>query len=178
MRIAAADLEIDVRTPTEDDIPLLLSFIRSMAEFEKLQVRATEESLREALFGDRPAAHALLAFVEGRPAAYVVYYFSFATMVGKRGLWLDDLFVDPAFRAKGIAGALMAYVADLAIQNECARFEWMVLDWNEPALGFYQKLGATVLDRWRICRLDDGRLASVAGQLVRLDEDERTGGTR
>lgn len=171
MRIATTELEIDVRPGTADDIPLLLSFIRAMAEFEKLEVQATEETLRESLFGERPAAHTLLAFVDGKPAAYVVYFFTFATMVGKRGLWLDDLFVNPEFRGKGVAKALMAYLADLAIRNGCGRFEWMALEWNRSAIDFYRRLGATVLDEWRICRLDEDQLPGVAGQLVRVDGD-------
>jgi len=133
-----------------------------MAEFEKLEVTATEELLKESLFGELPAAHTLLAYVDGRPAAYAIYFFTFASMVGKRGLWLDDLFVSPDFRGKGVAKALMAYLADVAIQHKCGRFEWMVLDWNKSAIDFYQKMGATVFDDWRICRLDEDRLASVA----------------
>ncbi len=162
MKLAVTNLEIEVRAGTIDDVPLLLSFIHSMAEFEKLEVTATEELLKESLFGELPAAHTLLAYVDGRPAAYAIYFFTFASMVGKRGLWLDDLFVSPDFRGKGVAKALMAYLADVAIQHKCGRFEWMVLDWNKSAIDFYQKMGATVFDDWRICRLDEDRLASVA----------------
>ena len=169
MKFTATDLEIKVRAGTVDDVPLLMSFIRSMAEFEKLEVITTEAILRESLFCEHPAAHTLLAFVDDRPVAYVVYFFTFATMVGKRGLWLDDLFVDPGFRGKGIAKALMGYLAYVAIQNKCGRFEWMVLDWNKSAIDFFSKVGATLLDDWRICRLDEDKLAGVAKQLVRVD---------
>lgn len=172
MKLGVKDLEIEVRAGTVDDVPLLLSFIRSMAAFEKLEVTATEETLRESLFGTCPAAHTLFAFVDGRPAAYAVYFFSFATMVGKRCLWLDDLFVHPDFRGKGIAGALMAYLADLAIENKCGRFEWIVLDWNKSAIEFYQGLGAKVLDDWRVCRLGEDDFVRVAEQLVRVDDGE------
>jgi GNAT superfamily N-acetyltransferase len=103
---------------------VLLEFIRAMAAVEKLTVSATEDSLRAALFGEAPAAHALLAFVGSTPIAYCTYCFTFATMVGKRVLWLDDLFVDPAFRGKGMGQALMAYLANIAVQNQCGRFEW------------------------------------------------------
>ncbi|UCC50062.1 MAG: GNAT family N-acetyltransferase [Gemmatimonadota bacterium] len=163
-------MEIEVRAGTVDDVALLLSFIRSMAKFEKLEVTATEDILRESLFGDRPVAHTLLAFADGRPAAYAVYFFTFATTVGKRGLWLDDLYVNPEFRGKGIAKALLAYLADLAIEKKCGRFEWMVLDWNKSAIEFYEGMGATVLDDWRICRLDGDDIAGVAEQLVRVGD--------
>ena len=165
MRIAAAEIEFEVRPATADDIPLLLTFIRSMAEFEKLAVHANEETLEESLFGEHPAAYALLAFIGDRPAAYVVYFFSFSTMVGKRGLWLDDIFVNPEFRGQGIATALMALLADIARQNECGRFEWIVLDWNRPAIDFYESMGAAVLDDWRVCRLDENRMTSAASRL-------------
>jgi GNAT superfamily N-acetyltransferase len=173
MKIRASDMEIEVRPGTVRDLPLLLSFIQSMAKFEKLEVHATEETLRNSLFCERPAAYTLLAFVNGRPAAYVVYFFSFATTVGRRGLWLDDLYVAPEYRGKGIAKALMGYLADLAIQNQCRRFEWMVLDWNKTAMDFYEGMGAGVLENWRICRLEGDDLAHVAERLVKVEGESR-----
>ena len=162
MKLTVTDCEIEVRAGTVDDVPLLMSFIKSMAEFEKIEMTATPQLLQETLFGERPAAHTLLAFVNGKPAAYVTYFFSFASTVGKRGLWLDDLFVSPDFRGKGIAKALMSHLAGIAIQNKCGRFEWMVLEWNKSAIDFYQGVGATVLEDWRICRIEEERLADVA----------------
>jgi GNAT superfamily N-acetyltransferase len=159
------NIEVELRSGTIADVPLLLSFIRSMAAFEKLTVSATEESLRDALFGEAPSARTLLASVEGQPIAYATYFFTFATMIGKRGLWLDDLFVDPAWRGKGIGRAIMAHLAQIAQRHRCGRFEWMVLDWNDDAIGFYERLGATVLEDWRICRLDEAQLSRVAGPL-------------
>lgn len=167
MILHVADVEIELRPGTVDDIPLLLSLMRGIAEFEKLEFSATEDSLREALFSDRPAAQTLLAFVDGKPAGYVTYFFSFASSVGRRGLWLDDVFVHPDFRNKGLGKALMSYMADLAVRNNCERFEWMVLDWNEPAIGLYERLGAKVLEDWRICRLDGDSLREAAGQHTR-----------
>jgi GNAT superfamily N-acetyltransferase len=112
--LVANDIQVDVRGGTVADGPLLLAFIQSMAAFGKLTVSATEESLRAALFGDAPAARTPLAFVNGKPIAYATYFFTFATMVGGRGLWLDDVFIDPAFRGKGIGRTLMAYLAQIA----------------------------------------------------------------
>jgi GNAT superfamily N-acetyltransferase len=162
MVLVVNNIDVEVRAATITDVPLLLSFIRAMAAFEKLTVTATEESLEAALFGEAPAARTLLAFVDGQPIGYVTYFFTFATMEAKRGLWLDDLFIDPAFRRKGIGRALMAYLADVARQNQCGRFEWMVLDWNEGAISFYKGLGARILDEWRICRLDEAQLSNLA----------------
>jgi GNAT superfamily N-acetyltransferase len=166
MILVARDVEVEVRAATSADVPLLLSFIHAMAAFEKLTVSATEESLAAALFGEAPAGRALLAFVDERAIGYATYFFTFETMVGKRGLWLDDLFIDPSFRGKGIGQALMAYLADIAVQNQCARFEWMVLHWNDAAIRFYHRLGAAFLDEWRVCRLDEAHIAQAAGQLI------------
>ena len=164
MRLTVNDLEVELRAGTPADVPLLLTFIRAMAAFEKLTVSATEESLHAALFGENSSAHTLLAFVGGKPIGYVTYFFSFSSMMGKRALWLDDLFIDPAFRSKGIGNALMAHLAGVAVQNRCARLEWIVLDWNTRAIEFYKRLGADVLPDWRICHLQGEELAHVAGQ--------------
>jgi GNAT superfamily N-acetyltransferase len=155
-------VKLEIRAGTVDDVPLLLAFIRSMAAFERLTVTATEESLRSSLFGANPAARTLLAFVEDQPIAYATYYFTFGTMVGNRGLWLDDLFIVPEFRGKGIGQALMRHLAGIAVQNDCARFEWMVLDWNERAIRFYEQLGAQFLSEWRICRLNEPDVKRLA----------------
>ena len=162
MKLPVSNLDVDVHEATVDDVPVLLSFFHAMAAFEKLSVSATEESVRASLFGPAPAARALLAYVDGTPVAYAIYFFTFSTMVGKRGLWLEDLFVEGAYRGLGIGRALMGHLADVAMQHDCARFEWIVLDWNAPAIGFYKRLGATMLPDWRICRLEEAQLAGVA----------------
>jgi GNAT superfamily N-acetyltransferase len=167
--LVGKNIEFEVRAGTIGDVPLLLTLIRSMAALEKLTVSASEQSLREALFAEAPAARTLLAFVDGKPVAYATYFFTFATMVGRRGLWMDDLFVAPDFRGKGIGQALMAYLAEIAVQNQCARFEWMVLDWNESAMDFYKRLNATLLTDWRICRLADAQLSKLANMLTTAD---------
>lgn len=156
------NVEVTIREGTAQDVPLLLGFIRSMAAFESLTVTATEESLRNALFGKQPSAVFLLVFSGGKPIGYVTYFFTFSSMVGKRGLWLDDLFLDADYRGQGIGKAIMAHLAQIALNHDCGRFEWMVLDWNEPAIGFYKKLGAHVFKEWRVCRVDEERIESVA----------------
>ena len=162
MKMTVNNTEIEIRDAAPADVPLLLTFIRAMAEFEKLTASATEESLRDALFGKEPAAKALLVFVGDQPVGYATYFFSFTSMMGRRALWLDDLFVDPALRGRGIGKALMAYLAGIATRHGCARFEWIVLDWNQPAIDFYKRLGADVLADWRICRLDEARTEALA----------------
>lgn len=166
MLLTVNDINVEVRAGTPVDVPLLLRFIREMAAFEKLTVSATEESLHAALFGEVPAARALLVFVDGKPIGYATYFFSFTSMMGRRALWLDDLFVDPAFRGKGIGKALMAHLAGIAVENQCARFEWIVLDWNTDAIAFYQRLGADVVADWRVCRMDEAQTRRIASTLV------------
>jgi GNAT superfamily N-acetyltransferase len=156
------DLTVDVRPATAGDVRVLLDFFSAMAAFEQLPLTATEESLRDALFDQAPAAHALLAYVDDRPIAYAIYYFTFSTMAGQRGLWLEDLFIVPEHRRKGIGEALMEHLATIAVSHGCGRFEWIVLEWNAGAMRFYEKLGARVLQDWRICRLDGSELLQLA----------------
>lgn len=172
MMLRVNDINVEVRAVTPPDVPVLLAFIRKMAEFEKLTVSATEASLRSALFGEGSAARAFLALVDGRPIGYATYFFSFSSMMGRRALWLDDLFIDPDHRSKGIGKALMAYVARVAVDNECARFEWIVLDWNTRAIEFYKRLGADVLPDWRICRLDEAQSRDLANSLTVAQEGD------
>jgi GNAT superfamily N-acetyltransferase len=153
MKLDVPGLNVDVRAATIDDVPLLLAFIRRMGAFEKLTVSTTENDLRGSLFGENPTTRALMITVDGEPIGYVTYFFTFASMTGRRGLWLDDVFIDEPFRGKGIGKAVMAFLSEIAIKNNCARFEWMVADWNEPAIAFYKGLGAEVFTNWYICRL-------------------------
>ncbi len=172
MILIVNEQEVELREGTIDDVPLLMTLIRSMAAFEKLTVTATEESLRTTLFGETPAARVLLAFVKSEPVAYATYFFTFSTMVGKRGLWLDDLYVVPEFRGQGLGTAIMGHLADIAIRHQCGRMEWMVLDWNEAAIGFYDRLGASILGDWRICRLEEEKFPGVAGKLGKTENDK------
>jgi GNAT superfamily N-acetyltransferase len=135
----------------EEDIGLVFSFIRKLAEFEKLAhvVTATEEGLREALFGARPVAEVVLAYEEEEPAGFALFFPNFSTFRGRAGLYLEDLFVEPAHRGKGIGKALLVYLAKLAVERGYGRVQWVVLDWNTPAMEFYRKLGAEAMDEWK-----------------------------
>jgi GNAT superfamily N-acetyltransferase len=148
----------------ERDIPLVLSFIRKLAEYEKLsdQVVATEELLREGLFGQRRVAEVVLAYLADEPAGFALYFHNFSTFVGRPGIYLEDLFVEPAHRGSGVGKALLAYVAKVAVERGCGRFEWAVLDWNTPAIDFYKSLDAVPLDDWMLFRLTGDALRSVA----------------
>lgn len=156
---------LEIRPATEGDVPLILSLIRGIAEYEKLlhEVVATEATLAASLFGEHPAAEVLLGFAEETPVAYAVFFHNFSTFLGTRGLYLEDLFVKPGFRGRGYGKSLLLHLARLAKERNCGRFEWSVLDWNEPAIGFYEALGADVLPDWRICRLAGPALERVAG---------------
>lgn len=146
---------VAIRPAVESDIPLILTLIRELAEYERLtqELTATEERLRQTLFGPRPAAEALLAFVDDAPAGYAVFFQNYSTFVARPGLYLEDLFVRPAVRSHGIGRALLARLASIARERGCAHIEWVVLDWNEPAIGFYKALGAKPMSGWSTFRL-------------------------
>jgi GNAT superfamily N-acetyltransferase len=145
-----------IRKATKEDTPLILEFIKAIADYEKLahQVTATEETLNESLFQDPPAAEISFAYVGDQAVGYAVYFHNFSTFEGKRGLYLEDIFIKPEFRGKGIGKTLLKHLAQLALERRCARFEWVVLDWNENAIEFYRGIGAQVFDEWRVCRMD------------------------
>jgi len=140
---------------TKDDVPRILELIRGLAEYERLShvCVATEDSLRRTLFGDRPAAEVLMAFVGHECAGFALFFTNYSTFLGKPGLYLEDLFVKPHLRRKGIGLALLKRMAEIARDRDYGRMEWSVLDWNEPAIGFYKKLGAVPLDDWTMFRL-------------------------
>jgi GNAT superfamily N-acetyltransferase len=146
------------------DIPLILAFIRKLAEYEKLshQVVATEEGLRAELFGSRPVAEVVLAYLSGEPVGFALFFHNFSTFLAKPGIYLEDLFVDPTQRGKGVGKALLIHLAKIARERGCGRFEWSVLDWNQPALDFYKSLGAVPLDDWTIFRVTGDALNHLA----------------
>jgi GNAT superfamily N-acetyltransferase len=149
---------------TEPDVPLIFSFIRKLAEYEKLshEVVATEDRLRDGLFGARPVAEVLLAYWDDEPAGFALYFPNFSTFLGQPGIYLEDLFVEPAFRGRGIGKALLARLAKIAQERNCGRLEWAVLDWNRPAIDFYKSLGAVAKDEWTVFRLAGDSLHRLA----------------
>ena len=151
---------------TRNDLSLILALIKELAEYERLadEVVATEEVLSETLFGERPFAEVVLAYYDGEPVGYALYFHSYSTFLGRPGLYLEDLFVRPAVRGKGIGKALLAFVAHVASERSCGRLEWSVLNWNEPAIGFYKSLGAKPMDTWTVYRMTDEPLARLASQ--------------
>jgi GNAT superfamily N-acetyltransferase len=153
-----------IRPATPADVGLILQLIRELAEYEKLldRVVATELMLHEALFGERPRAEVLIAQVDGQTAGFALFFHNFSTFVGRAGLYLEDLFVRPNFRKFGIGKMLLTHLAKLALERGCGRFEWAVLDWNEPAIGFYKKLGAQPQDDWTVFRVDGEALQHLA----------------
>jgi len=151
---------------TEKDVPLILQFIRELAEYEKLadQVEATEERVRENLFGASPRASCVLAYHETRPVAFALYYFTYSTFAGLPGLYLEDLFVKPDVRGQGVGRELLRYLAKLARQQGCFRIEWAVLHWNKPAIGFFESLGAVPMGEWAVYRLSGTALSVLAAE--------------
>ncbi len=147
-----------IRGAEPADVPVLLAFIRGLAEYARMldQVEATEESLRRTLFpadGSVPAAHCVLACLDGRPAGFALYFFNYSTFLARPGLYLEDLYVEPEARGHGLGKALLLHLARIANDHGCGRMEWAVLDWNQPAIDFYESLGARRLREWQLCRL-------------------------
>jgi GNAT superfamily N-acetyltransferase len=153
-----------IREATEEDVPLILSLIRELAEYEKLsdEVVATEDGLRDSLFGERRYAEVLIAEHDGAPAGFALFFHNFSTFLGKPGIYLEDLYVKPAFRGSGIGKKLLVHLASLAKRRGCGRLEWWVLDWNEPSIGFYKKLGAVPMDDWTVYRVSGLALEDLA----------------
>jgi GNAT superfamily N-acetyltransferase len=154
----------EIRPTTEADLPVILSLIRELAEYEREPnaVVATEGGLRDVLFGPKPSAEVLLALENGDAVGFAVYFFNFSTWLGRPGLYLEDLFVRPARRGKGYGRALLERLAQIAKERGCGRMEWAVLDWNDPAIQFYRKLGAKPMDEWTVFRLTEDGIATLA----------------
>jgi hypothetical protein len=153
-----------LRAAEPRDVPAIVGLIRELADFEKLThlVEVTPQSLHPQLFGERPAAESVVAEREGEVIGFALFFTNFSTFLGKPGLYLEDLYVQPAHRGTGLGKALLQHLGALAVARGCGRFEWSVLDWNENAISFYESMGATVLPDWRICRLAGDALQSYA----------------
>jgi len=157
-------MTLSIRPATRADLPLIAQFIRDLADYEKLahEVRFDEAVMGEKLFGTRPYAEVIIGEIDGAPQGFALFFHNFSTFEGKPGVYLEDLFVRPAARGSGLGKALLSRLAAIAVERDCARLEWSVLDWNEPAIGFYQKLGARLMDEWTVMRVDGDALTGLA----------------
>ncbi len=155
---------LSLRLATANDVPQILQFIRDLAAYEKLsdQVVATADKLQTTLFGAQPFAEVVMADYQGQPAGFALFFHNYSTFLAKPGMYLEDLYVDQQLRGKGIGKALITFLAKLAVERDCGRLEWSVLDWNQPAIDFYQSLGAVMLHDWRINRVTGDTLTKMA----------------
>ncbi len=158
-------MAFDIIFAQEADIPEIIEFIKGIALYEKLadQVTVTELQLKKALFGPRPFAEVIFLLEAGKKVAFAIFFHNFSSFSGKQGLYLEDLFVKPEFRGKGYGKALLKYLAKLAVDRDCGRFEWTVLDWNKPAIDFYLSMGSQAMDEWTVHRLS-GKALLEAGR--------------
>lgn len=159
-------MTIAIRPSTAADLPLVAQLIRDLAEYEKLahEVRFDEAVLGEKLFGPHPYAEVVIGEIDGTAQGFALFFHNFSTFEGKPGIYLEDLFVKPEARGSGLGKALLSHLAALAVERNCARLEWSVLDWNEPAIGFYKSLGARFMDEWTLMRIDGTALAQLGLQ--------------
>ncbi|MBJ7501468.1 MAG: GNAT family N-acetyltransferase [Sphingopyxis sp.] len=157
-------MTLAIRPATPADLSLIAQFIRDLAEYEKLshEVRFDEARLGEKLFGARPYAEVVIGEIDGTAQGFALFFHNFSTFEGRPGLYLEDLFVRPAARGSGLGKALLAHLARLCTERDCARLEWSVLDWNAPSIGFYQSLGAKLMDEWTVMRVDGDALTALA----------------
>ena len=159
-------MKVEIRFGEPRDVALITQLIRELARYEKLehQVAATEEKVAKALFGKRPYAETLIAEVNGEPAGFALFFHNFSTFLAQPGIYLEDLFVKPEQRSHGVGRALLERLAQIAVQRDCGRLEWAVLDWNEDAIRFYERLGAKPNAEWTVYRLADESLRALAGK--------------
>lgn len=156
--------ELILRPAQPADVPVLFDLIQALAEYEKLShaVTGNADALKEHLFGSRPYVEAIIASYAGQAVGFALFFFNYSTFLTQPGLYLEDLFVLPEYRRQGIGKAILSYLAGLAVERGCKRLDWSVLDWNEPAIAFYRRMGAAILDDWRICRVTGAALNQLA----------------
>ncbi|MEO7362981.1 MAG: GNAT family N-acetyltransferase [Gemmatimonadaceae bacterium] len=163
----SAPSPLSIRSATRADVPLILKFIRGLADYEKLahECEATEAQLEKTLFGERPSAEVVIAYRNHEAAGFALFFHNYSTFLAKPGLYLEDLFVEPSARGHGVGRALLAHLAQLAVQRDCGRFEWSVLDWNADAIRFYESLGARPMNDWTIYRVTGEALNTLASSI-------------
>lgn len=154
----------EIKKASINDVPLILSFIKELAEYEKLahEVVATEDILKETLFGDKTNAEVIIGYLDSVPVSFALYFYNFSTFLGRPGIYLEDLFVKPTARGKGIGKKMLAYLARLAKEKNCGRLEWWVLDWNEDAIRFYKSIGAKPMNEWTVFRVTGKELEDLS----------------
>jgi GNAT superfamily N-acetyltransferase len=158
-------MKLQIEPATERDVPAIVNLVKKLAEYERLahEMVAAEDDFRKALFGPGRHIHALMAFAGGGPVGFALYFYTFSTFLGRRGIYLEDIFVEPEYRRNGIGGALLKRLGQIAIKENCGRLEWSVLTWNQAAIDFYHRLGAVTMEEWRICRLTGEALERLGG---------------
>ena len=159
-------LQFRIETATERDVALILKFIKGLAEYERLEhdVVATEESLRATLFGAQPGAEVLIGYNGSEPAGFALFFHNYSTFLSRPGIYIEDLFVLPEWRGKGLGQQLLIRIAALAVERGCGRLEWSVLDWNEPAIRFYRRHGARAMEEWTVYRITGDSLVQLASE--------------
>jgi len=174
--MSRAASSISIRPAVLADVPLVLRFIRELAEYERLgdHVVATEEALAATLFGQSPRAEVVFAMVDGAEAGFALFFHNYSTFLGRLGIYLEDLYVRPELRGRGVGGALLRHLAMLAAERGCGRLEWSVLDWNEPALAFYRSIGAKPVDGWTVHRLEGDALDRLVLPRARVERPSET----
>jgi len=166
MTISTGVEDFIIKPATKKDVPVILAFIKKLADYERLshEVVATEALLQRTLFGQRRTAEVAIGYFKNEPVGFVLFFHNFSTFLGRPGIYIEDLFVEEIYRRRGFGGALLVHVAKLAAVRDCGRLEWSVLDWNEPAINFYQKLGVVPMKEWTVFRMTGANLKRLAGR--------------
>lgn len=162
-----------IRKADRSDVPLILSFIRELAEYEKLldEVTATESQLAETLYGENPTAEVVIGEYKNSPVGFALFFHNYSTFLGKPGLYLEDLYIKPEHRGVGLGKAMLSFLASLAVERKCGRFEWWVLDWNKPAIDFYKKIGAEPMSEWTVQRVTGDALIKLAENFGKIEPE-------